>query len=110
MIRALIVSAGLLAAGTLLGAATAEAQSQQDVDQGSTAHGAAASNAAAKPKPKKVWTNDDMSGMTGTISVVGATQEQKPAAATSKISSFQAASQAKASPDKTADAKTKDGD
>lgn len=88
MIRALVVSVGLVAAGMLAGAVCAEAQSQQDVDQASVAHGAATSGAAAKPKPKKVWTNDDMGDVTGTISVVG-TVQQKPTTAPSKISSFQ---------------------
>ena len=48
----------------------AEAQSQQGADQSSAAD-ASGSGAAAKPKPKKVWTNDDMGEVTGTISVVG---------------------------------------
>jgi hypothetical protein len=109
MIRALIVSIGLLVAGMLVGAGSAAAQSQQDVDQSSTAQGAPASSATPKPKAKKVWTNDDMSDVTGTISVVGTAQQQKPAATPSKISSFQPAVPAKASPDKAADAKPKDG-
>jgi thymidylate synthase len=44
-----------------------------------------------KPKPKKVWTNDDMSEVTGTISVVGTPQQQKPTNTPSKIPSFQPA-------------------
>jgi hypothetical protein len=108
MIRALIISMWLLAAWTLIGAGDAAAQSQQDVDQSSAAHGTSASNAAPKPKPKKIWTNDDMSDVTGTISVVGSPQLQKPAPTPSKISSFQPTSPAKATPDKAADAKTKD--
>lgn len=97
MIRALVVSVGLMFAGTLIGAvcAEAQAQSQQEADQASTPHGAATSGAAtsgatAKPKPKKVWTNEDMSEVTGTISVVG-TAQQKPTTAPSRISSMQPA-------------------
>jgi hypothetical protein len=106
MIRALVVSMGLLAAGTLVGAATAEAQSQQGSDQTSASSG---TSATAKPKPKKVWTNEDMSEVTGTISVVGTPQQPKAAVMPSKISSLQPASPAKASPSKAADAKTNDG-
>ena len=108
MIRALIVSMGLLAATMSVGAANAAAQSQADADQSSAAHGASSSSAAAKPKPKKVWTNDDMSDVTGTISVVGTPQQQKATATPSKISSFQPAVPAKASSGQTTDAKGKD--
>src|SRR5579872_5241072 len=76
MIRALVVSTGLLAAGVFVGgAADARPQSQ---DQTSAA---GETSAAAKPKPKKVWTNDDMSQVTGTISVVGAPAPQPAGAA-----------------------------
>ncbi|HEY2820641.1 MAG TPA: hypothetical protein VGJ06_06325 [Candidatus Acidoferrum sp.] len=93
MFRAFVVSVGLIAAGMLVGAVCAEAQSQQDVDQastprGATESGAATSGAAAKPKPKKVWTNEDMGDVKGTISVVG-TAQQKPTTAPSRISSMQ---------------------
>jgi hypothetical protein len=108
MIRALIVSIGLVAAGTLVGAVCAEAQSQQDVDQASTAHGATTSGAAAKPKPKKVWTNEDMGEVTGTISVVGTPQQQRQSPTPSRISSFQAAVPS-GSAGKTPEAKSKDG-
>jgi hypothetical protein len=97
MIRALVVSVGWLVAGTLAGAACAEAQSQQDVDQASAAHGTsssgtAGSSAAGKAKPKKVWTNDDMGDVTGTISVVGPPPApQTRTIAPSKISSLQPA-------------------
>lgn len=95
MIRALVVFVGFLAAGMFVGAVCAEAQSQQDADQAPTPHGAttsgaAASGAAAKPKPKKVWTNEDMSEVTGTISVVG-TAQPKPTNAPSRVSSLQPA-------------------
>jgi hypothetical protein len=109
MIRALVVSVGLLAAGMLVGAVGAEGQSQQDVDQASAAHGAAGSGAAANAKPKKVWTNDNMGDVTGTISVVG-TARQKPTAAPSKISSLAVAvPTGNTSPGKATDAKSSDG-
>ena len=100
MIRALIVSMVLL---MLVDAASAEAQ--QGSDQGSAA-GTSGSGAVAKPKPRKVWTNDDMSEVTGTISVVGMPQQKQPITP-SKISSLQPAGPAKASAAKTPDAKTK---
>jgi hypothetical protein len=106
MIRALIVSMVLLASSTLVGAATAEAQGQQGSDQTSASSG---TSATATPKPKKIWTNDDMSEVTGTISVVGTPQQPKPTVTPSKISSLQPASPAKASPSKTTDARTNDG-
>ena len=90
MIRAIAVSVGLIAAGMLANAVCAGAQSQQDTNQAAAAHGATTSGAAAKSKPKKVWTNEDMGDVTGTISVVGSAQ-QKPTTSPSKISSFQPA-------------------
>jgi hypothetical protein len=105
MIRALIVSMALLTAGMLVDAASAEAQSQQGTDQSSAA-GTSGSGAVAKPKPRKVWTNDDMSEVTGTISVVGTPQQKQPITP-SKISSLQPAGPVKASAAKTPDAKTK---
>jgi septal ring factor EnvC (AmiA/AmiB activator) len=100
MIRALVVSAGLVAAGMLAGAVCAEAQSQQDVDQASVAHGATV-------KPKKVWTNDNMSEVSGTISVVGTPTPPRQTIAPSKISSLQQAMPT--SPSKTQNAKASDG-
>ena len=87
MVRTLIVCVGFVAAGMLAGASSAHAQSQQDVDQASTAHGASAPAAAAKPKSKKVWTNDDMSSVSGTISVVGTPQQPASGPRTSVLSS-----------------------
>jgi hypothetical protein len=84
MIRAFVVSVGFLAAGTLMGAACAEAQSQQGVDQASATH-------AATVKPKKVWTNDNLSEVSGVISVVGTPTPSKQTVAPSKISSLQPA-------------------
>lgn len=86
MIRAIVISFGLIAAGMLAGAVCAEAQSQQAGDQESAVH----SSATSKPKSKKVWTNEDMGDVTGTISVVG-TERPKPAPTSSKISSLQPA-------------------
>ena len=106
MIRALIVSMALLTAGMMVDAANAEAQSQQGSDPTSAAAGTAGSGAVAKPKPRKVWTNDDMSEVTGTISVVGTPQQKQPITP-SKISSLQPAGPVKASAAKTPDAKTK---
>ena len=108
MIRALVVSVGFMVAGTLVGAACAEAQSQQDVDQASTPHGAtasgtstsgtsnsgAASGGTGKPKSKKVWTNEDMGDVTGTISVVG-TAQPRTTTTPSRISSMQPAPNSK---------------
>jgi hypothetical protein len=90
MIRVVAVSMGLIAAAMLASAVCAEAQSQQDTNQASPAHGAATSGAAAKEKNKKVWTNDNMGDVTGTISVVG-TERPKPTPTASKISSMQPA-------------------
>jgi hypothetical protein len=104
MIRTLVVSVGLMAAWTLAGAVCAEAQSQQDVDQGSTAD-----SVAARAKTKKVWTNDNMGDVTGAISIVG-TAQQKPTATPSKISSLQVAvPTGKTGPGKSTDAKSSDG-
>jgi hypothetical protein len=86
MIRAIVISFGLIAAGMLASAVCAEAQSQQAGDQESAVH----SSATSKPKSKKVWTNEDMGDVTGTISVVG-TERPKPAPTASKISSLQPA-------------------
>jgi hypothetical protein len=90
MIRAIVVSVGLIAAGMLASAVGTEAQSQQSGDRESAAQSSATSSAAGKPKSKKVWTNDDMGDVTGTISVVG-TERPKPTPTASKISSMQPA-------------------
>jgi hypothetical protein len=109
MIRALIVSMGLLTAGTLVGSASAEAQSQSSDGQTPAAAGTSASDAAAKPKPKKVWTNDDMGEVTGTISVVGTPTAQRTAKTqrASPISSFQQQETTKPAEKKPADAAKK---
>ena len=103
MIRAQIVFVGLIAAGTLACSVNARQQNQGQ------ARTSARSATADKPKAKKVWTNDEMGDLTGTISVVG-TPQQKPTTTPSKISSLQPASPtAKAAPSKTSDAKNDDG-
>ena len=109
MIRALIVSMGLLAAGALVGSVSAEAQSQSSDGQTPAAAGTSASDAAAKPKPKKVWTNDDMGEVTGTISVVGTPTAQRTAKTqgASSISSFQQQETTKPAENKSADAAKK---
>ncbi len=106
MARALTVYAGLVAAAMLVcGGGLAAAQSQdQTAAPGSTANGTSTSPAAAKPKPKKVWTNEDMGNVTGTISVVG-TAQQKPAPTPSRISSFQPAVPSAGTPKQSATAK-----
>jgi hypothetical protein len=86
MIRARVVLVGVVAAGTLVCSVGAR---QQNQDQAATTAGAEAST-AAKAKPKKVWTNDNMAEVTGTISVVG-TPQQKPPSTPSRISSLQPA-------------------
>jgi hypothetical protein len=108
MIRALIVAVGLWAAGELVCAAGAEAQSQQGSDQTSPATG----SAAAKPKPKKVWTNEDMGDVTGTISVVGTPTPQRSGKpqGTSSISSFQQPATTRPGQNKGADATKGGGD
>src|ERR1700722_6649388 len=101
MIRGLVASMALLASATLVSSVDAQ---QQNQDQASTSAGA---TAAAKPKTKKVWTNDDMGDVTGTISVVG-TVQQKPATTPSRISSLQPA--VPAAPSSKQGAATKSGD
>jgi len=104
MIRAIVISFGLIAAGMLAGAVCAEAQSQQAGDQESAVH----SSATSKPKSKKVWTNEDMGDVTGTISVVG-TERPKPAPTSSKISSLQPAVPSAGNGKQAAAAKSGDG-
>ena len=81
----LVASFGLLALGALVCPVDAQPQSQ---DQSAATSGNAST--AGKPKPKKVWTNDDMGDVTGTISVVG-TERPKPTPTVSRISSLQPA-------------------
>ncbi len=77
MTRALFFCFGILAVGTL---AYAQLQSPAAGD----------TSGATKPKPAKVWTNDNMGDVTGTSSVVGA-ERPKPTPTVSKISSLQPA-------------------
>jgi len=50
-----------------------------------------AANASTKPKPKKVWTNDNVSDASGTISVVGSANSSSSGSRTPKSSSKPAA-------------------
>lgn len=84
MVRALVVCFGFLAAGTLVCSVCAQPQIR---GQAATSSDAVT---ATKPKAKKVWTNDNMGDLTGTISVVG-TARPKPTPTVSKISSLQPA-------------------
>lgn len=90
MIRAIVFSVGLIAAGMSASSVCAGGRSQQDSSHASASQGAATSATAAKPKAKKVWTNEDMGDVTGTISVVG-TERPQPTSTASKISSLQPA-------------------
>jgi hypothetical protein len=79
-----VVFMGLVVIGAMACPVRGQQQSQ---DQAATSTG---DSTTAKPKPKKVWTNENMGDVTGTISVVGSAQ-QKPTTSPSKISSFQPA-------------------
>jgi hypothetical protein len=67
----------LLAAVSCFGQATQSATPQSSTSQ--STNGSAASDSAAKPtkpadekkRPKKVWTNDDLSSVKGSVNVVG---------------------------------------
>ena len=73
MVRGFMVSAVLLAAPALV---TARPQSRQPA----AASSSSSSVEATATKPKKIWTNDNLGDVTGTISVVG---EPRRAAASS---------------------------
>jgi hypothetical protein len=84
MIRAL-AAAGLLFVSPALAGAAAGSQnpatpSSQAQDPTPTAPQAPASN-SPKPKPKKVWTNENLADAGGTISVVGTNRSPSKAAA-----------------------------
>lgn len=105
MIRALIASVGLVAAGTLVCPVHAQQQSQNQASSTTT------TPADTKPKPKKVWTNEDMGSVTGTISVVGTPTPQRTAKAqgASSISSFVPAVPSAGNSKQAATAKSTDG-
>ncbi len=102
MLRMRIAFVGLLAAGVLVCSVNAQQQGSAEASRDAST--------AGKSKSKKIWTNDDMADVTGTISVVGTPTPQrsgKPPA--SPISSFQPGA-AKPTQNKTADtAKSNDG-
>jgi hypothetical protein len=107
MIRAFIASFGFLAAATFVCQVRAQQPSQVQASTASSSDG----STAAKPKPKKVWTNDDMADVTGTISVVGTPTPQRSARpqGASSISSFQQPEATKPGQNKAPDVK-KPGD
>jgi hypothetical protein len=110
MIRALAIAATLLVYVGVLRAANSEqdpAVSSQTQDSGPSPTAASAPTSApakvSKPKPKKVWTNEDLWEAGGTISVVGNPQSS----ATNKAAQpRQAKSTSTKPPDGTVDAKT----
>jgi hypothetical protein len=110
MIRALTIAATLLiCVGVLRAANSAQdpAVPSQTQDSGPSPTAASAPTAApakvSKPKPKKVWTNEDLGEAGGTISVVGNPQSS----ATNKTAQpRQARSTSSKPPDGTVDAKT----
>jgi uncharacterized phage infection (PIP) family protein YhgE len=65
---------GTLLGGSALAQSTGTAQAQPAKTDQTTKPAAAPKNgqaAAQDKKPKKVWTNDDLNGLSGTVSVVG---------------------------------------
>lgn len=72
MIRALTIAATLLiCVGMLRAANSAQDPAVSSPTQASGPPSAAAMATVSKPKPKKVWTNEDLGEVGGTISVVG---------------------------------------
>jgi hypothetical protein len=110
MIRALTIATTLLICVSVVGAAnSAQDPTVSSQTQASKPSSAAASTSTAapakvsKPKPKKVWTNEDLGEAGGTISVVGNPQSS----ATNKTAQpRQARSTSSKPPDGTVDAKT----
>jgi hypothetical protein len=100
MIRALTIAATLLVCVGVLWAANS---AQDPTVSSQTPSSAAATATVSKPKPKKVWTNEDLGEAGGTISVVGNPQSS----ATNKTAQpRQAKSTSTKPPDGTVDAKT----
>ena len=77
MVRALIISTVLFAVPMLLGAHS------QNQDPSAKSAPSPASTTAT-PKPKKVWTNDNMGDVSGTISVVGDPRRASPSSSPSQ--------------------------
>jgi hypothetical protein len=104
MIRALIIPATLLICGGVLRAAnSAQDPTVSSQTQASGPPLTAAPATVSKPKPKKVWTNEDLGEVGGTISVVGNPQGSS---ANKSAQPRQAKSASPKPPDATVDAKT----
>jgi hypothetical protein len=79
MIRALTIAGTLLiCVGVLRVANSAQDPTASSPTQASGPSSAAATAAVSKPRPKKVWTNEDLGEVGGTISVVGNPQNSAP--------------------------------
>ena len=104
MIRALTIAATLLICmGALRAANSTQDPTVSSQTQTSEPSPTAESAKVSKPKPKKVWTNEDLGEVGGTISVVGNPQSS----ATNKTAQLrQAKSTSTKPPDGTVDAKT----
>jgi hypothetical protein len=104
MIRALTIAATLLiCVGVLRAANSTQDPTVSSQTQASEPSPTAESAKVSKPKPKKVWTNEDLGEVGGTISVVGNPQSS----ATNKTAQpRQAKSTSTKPPDGTVDAKT----
>ncbi|HXT76193.1 MAG TPA: hypothetical protein VN780_07855 [Candidatus Eisenbacteria bacterium] len=93
-----VAASVLLFTAMPIGAASARTPSWQDASQPSSQAQSPASAPAAtpapsssstsstKPKPKKTWTNDNVSDASGTISVVGSANSATPSGKGSKVS------------------------
>jgi hypothetical protein len=104
MIRALTIAATLLVCVGVLGAANSpQDPAASSQTQASGPSSTAATATVSKPKPKKVWTNEDLGEAGGTISVVGNPQSS----ATNKTAQPRQAKSTSPKPaDGTVDAKT----
>jgi hypothetical protein len=104
MIRALTIAATLLVCVGVLGAANSpQDPAVSSQTQASGPSSTAATATVSKPKPKKVWTNEDLGEAGGTISVVGNPQSS----ATNKTAQPRQAKSTSPKPaDGTVDAKT----
>lgn len=105
MIRALTIAAALLFVCVVVvrGANRAQDPAASSQAETSAAPPASASAKVSKPRPKKVWTNEDLGDVGGTISVVGNPQSS---AANKAAQPRQAKSASAKSADGTVDAKT----
>ena len=104
MIRALTITATLLiCVGVLRAANSAQDPAVSSQTQASGPSSTAATATVSKPKPKKVWTNEDLGEAGGTISVVG---DPQSSAASKAAQPRQAKSTSTKPPDATVDTKT----